>query len=100
MWGVEHRIPEDGHARDWPDDLLEQLQLLAAQFREIKKHARDVAAWLRQVTHEAHCHGIALQINRNGGNVAGRVLGSRQRRRPSNEEDIHVEPNEVGRELG
>src|SRR2546425_10750588 len=87
--GVEHRIAEDGYAREWPDNLLEQLQLLAAQLRQIEEHARDVAARLCQVTHESHRHGITLQVDGHDGNPAGRLLGSRQRSPSPRYDDIH-----------
>jgi hypothetical protein len=91
---------EDGHARDRPDDLLEQLQLLAAQLWQIEEHPRDIATRLRQAPHESHGQGITLEVDGNDRNAAGRLLGCRQGARPSREDDVHVETNEVDGKLG
>lgn len=92
-------IPQHGHARDLRRRLLEELQPLHARFFEYERVARDVAAWVREVGHEAAAHGIGTGREDDRDRGGGLHGGPGRQRRVGNDE-IHIEPNQLGRQTG
>src|SRR5262249_35105927 len=102
---VELRCVKAGDAKDrYPgesgNDLLEQPQLLPAQFRKIKECPRHIAARACKTFDISFGKRIALQIQRDNGNGARCILGRRARLWSWREKDVHVVPNKIGRKLG
>jgi hypothetical protein len=94
------RVQEDGHTADLGDDLLEQLQLFgdALQAR-VAGHPRDIPAWARKARDEADADGVA-NGNHDDGDRLGGVLCCRYSLRPERYDDVHLEPHQLGRQVG
>jgi len=80
------------------DGLLEQLHLLAHQLGAEIAHARDVAAGPGKAGHEAYGHGIGW-VDRDNGNGTSAMLGGEGGFRGDHDDDIDLEPNQLGYEL-
>ena len=83
--------------RETRDDLFEQPQLFPAQLRDIKKHSRHIAAWARATLETSLRNRIALQIQRNDRNVGPGVRGRGNPLWIWRQNDVHIEPNKIGR---
>ena len=90
LWGVEHRIAEDGDARIGPDDrLLRNCSRLALSSGRSRDTPGDVAARPREArTRIPSPTGSPPDQRHDDGNAAGRALGSRRRASaPSRDEE-------------
>ncbi len=94
------RVREDGHTADLGDGLLEQLQLSGDDFQAgIAGHPCDVPARAREARDEPGANRIA-NGNHDDGDRLGGVLGCRHSLRPPRYDEVHLEPDQLGREAG
>jgi hypothetical protein len=85
---------------DLGDGLLEQPQLFGDGFQAgVSGHPRDVPARAREARDEAGANGIT-NGNHDDGDRLGRVLGCRHALRPERYDDVHLEPDQLGRQTG
>lgn len=98
MWIA--RIPEDSDPGDLRDDLLEQLQLFAEDFvADAVAQPRDVPARLREACDSPAADGIA-NSRHNDGNRSRGVLGCLGFWRPRRKNDVHLQTDQLSREVG
>src|SRR4029077_18990004 len=93
------RIPEDRHARDTRQDLLEQSQPLHGQLREEGCESRDVPAWPREAGNEPLADGIR---NRYGddGYCRGCLLCGTGCGPARRDDEVYLEADQIGRQIG
>src|SRR5215472_15310956 len=65
------RITEKADTQQLRDNFADDLEMLGAEFREIKEHPGDVAPGPRQRFGESSRDGVALQIDRNNWDCPG-----------------------------
>jgi hypothetical protein len=95
------RVREDRHTADLGDDLLEELQLFAGYFRaDAVGQPCDVPARARQARDEPEPNRIGTTGNHDDGDRLGGVLGCRHSLRRRGYDDVHLEPDQLGRESG
>src|SRR6266545_3488109 len=92
------RIPEDGHAREAGNDLLQKLQLFSAYLWGKRGQSSNVPTWPRQTGDEPVANGIIIEPHDNG-NLNSCFLGGTGWCRTTRDDDIYVEPHEFGREF-
>jgi hypothetical protein len=94
------RVREDGHTADLGDGLLEQLQLFGDDFQAgAAGHPCNVPARAREARDEPGTNRIA-NANHDDGDGLGGVLGCRHSLRPRRYDDVHLEPDQLGRKVG
>ena len=94
------RVREDGHTADLGDGLLEQLQLFGEHFQAgAAGHPCDVPARAREARDEPGANRIA-NGNHDDGDRLGGVLGRRHSLRPPRYDEVHLEPDQLGRQVG
>jgi hypothetical protein len=94
------RVREDGHTADLGDGLLEQLQLFGDDFQAgVAGHPCDVPARAREARDEPGANRIA-NGNHDDGDRLGGVLGCRHSLRPPRYDEVHLEPDQLGRQVG
>src|SRR5713101_7054140 len=93
-------IPNESDARQAGNDLPEELKLLGAQLREIKKDAGHVTAGPCERLRISQRDRIALQIDRHDGDGFARLDRGGEGDRPPREDDVDLVPDEVGRARG
>ena len=82
------------------DGLLEQLQLFGDDFQAgAAGHPCDVPARPREARDEPGANGIA-NANHDDGDRLGGILGCRHSLRPRRYDDVHLEPDQLGRKIG
>ena len=79
-------------------DLSEEIQQFPGQGRLIHEQARDVAAGPRVARNESSLDGIDFEVDSHDGDRARGADGGADGGDAGGEEDIDVEPNEIGRE--
>ncbi len=92
-------MPEDGHAGERGDGLLEELQPFPTEFGLHDGQPRDVPPGPRQAGDEAAPTGSPL-TTMTMGIVVVACWAARIADRPVDHEDIHLEPDQLGRERG
>src|SRR5437016_2768318 len=98
--GTHCRVREDGHTADLGDGLLEQLQLFGDGFQAgVAGHSCDVPARAREARDEPGANRIATG-NHDDGDRLGGVLGCRHSLRPPRYDEVHLEPDQLGRQVG
>ena len=94
------RVREDGHTADLGDGLLEQPQLFGDDFQAgVAGHPCDVPARAHEARDEPGANRIA-NGNHDDGDRLGGVLGCRHSLRPPRYDEVHLEPDQLGREAG
>ena len=94
------RVREDGHTADLGGGLLEQLQLFGDDFQAgAAGHPCDVPARAREARDEPGANRIA-NGNHDDGDRLGGVLGCRHSLRPPRYDEVHLEPDQLGRQVG
>src|SRR5262249_39731750 len=94
------RVREDCHTADRGDGLLEQLQPFTESFHtDAEGHPRDVTGRTREVRDEPEPNRIA-NANHYDGDRLGGVLGGHGSWRRRGYDDVHLEPDQLGREVG
>src|SRR4029453_12911338 len=93
------RVRKHGHAGDSRNRLLEQLQPLADQLRSESGHTRDVLLRFRQAGHEPARDRIDMNRHDDGDRRRG-ALGRLGSGGGARDDDVHVEPNQLGGEGG
>src|SRR5713101_2205213 len=84
----------------YPDLRREELELLAAHFRNVEDKAREIAARTREARRPSLGHRIRLQIHADDGNRLGRLDRGLDRRRRGREDDVDAGGHELGGEVG
>src|SRR5216684_8696420 len=92
-------VPKKGDARHVRHGLFQKLKPFCSQARAKYRQACDVSTWVREARDEAAPHRIA-SAGHDDGDRRRRLLGCESRGRAPGHDDIHVEPNELGRETG
>jgi hypothetical protein len=93
------RVREDGHTVDIGDGLLEQFQLFGDDFQAgAAGHPCDVPARPREARDEPGANGIA-NTNHDDRDRLGGILGCRHSLRPRRYDDVHLEPDQLGRKI-
>jgi hypothetical protein len=90
-------IPEEGHAGEGGEQVLEELQLFPAEVGGQGSQSGDVAPRPGEAGDEAAPHRIAHAHHHNG-DRRGRVLGGPGRWRPIGHDDLHRETDPLSRE--
>jgi hypothetical protein len=93
------RIGQHGDATALGRDFLEELQPLAGELRAQGAQARDVAPWVRQAGDEPLPNRITGARHHNRDRARG-VLGRPDRVAAPRHDDVHLEPNQLGRQVG
>ena len=93
------RVPEHGDASDSGHRFLEQLQPLAVKLGADDRQPRDVAARAARGWRRARSHGVAASGHHDR-DRRGRLLGRRTRGRAGGDDDVHLEADELRRQLG
>src|SRR5499427_9619988 len=89
-----------GHTADLGDGLLEQLQLFGDDFQAgAAGHPCDVPARAREARDESGANRIA-NGNHDDGDRLGGVPGCRHSLRPLRYDEVHLEPDQLGRQVG
>src|SRR5262249_44257162 len=93
------RVREDGHMADLGDGLLEQLQLFGDDFQTgAAGHPCDVPARAREARDEPGANRIT-NGNHDDGDRLGGVPGCRHSLRPLRYDEVHLEPDQLGRQV-
>jgi hypothetical protein len=90
-------IPEDGHAGDGGKHFPEDLQVFPDEFGAHDGQSGDVATGPGEAGDEAAPHRIA-NAHHDDRDRRGRVLGGQRRWRIRHQQDVHREPDQLGRE--
>ncbi len=93
------RTPKDGHTGGLWHSLLEQLQPFPLRLTAHDTDARDVPARPREAGDKPGCQRIP-HMRHDDGDRRGCVLGRMARLGPRRDDDIHREPNQLGRQVG
>jgi hypothetical protein len=91
-------IPEDGHSGDGGEHFLEELQLFPGEFGGHGGQSGDVATGPGEAGDEAAPHRIAHACH-DDGDRRGRILGGQSRWRNHHQQDVHLETDQLGREV-
>src|SRR2546426_7423094 len=92
------RVPKKCDARHVRHGLFQKLKPFGSQARAKNRQARDVSAWVREARDEAAPHRIA-SAGDNDGDSRRRLLGGKSLGRAPGHDYIHLEPNELRREI-
>src|SRR6266849_1170887 len=91
-------VPKKGDARHVRHGLFQKLEPFCRQARAKYRQACDVSTWVREARDEAAPHWIA-NAGDDDGDSRRRLLGGESRGCSPGHDDVHVEPNELGREV-
>src|SRR5205807_7225028 len=72
-------VPQDPDTGDSRHRFLQELNLLAAEFRSIEEQAGEVPTWMAEISRPPVCHWITFKINPDNGNGGRRSGGSPDR---------------------
>src|SRR5262249_53781407 len=92
-------IPKDGHPGEPGYDLLEQLQSFPTEVRTDIAQPGDVSSRSGEAGHESGPDRVAGRRH-DDRDRARCVLGSQGPERPPGHDDVHLEPDQLGYELG
>src|SRR5262249_26323518 len=92
-------VEEDGDARQSGNHLLQQLQPLRLKLGRAQGAPRDVRAWTCQIRHYATVDGVADGPHDNGYRRGGLLRGEHGFG-PQSKNDVHIEADEVVRQVG
>ena len=93
------RVPEHGDPRLLRKGLVEQLQTLAAHLGRDTGHAGDITSRAGQALDKPGRDRVTTRSH-NDGNHRGRPLGRERGLRAGRDDQIHLEPDELGGERG
>jgi hypothetical protein len=93
------RIPEDAHPGDGGEHVLKELQLFPDEFGGQGGQSGDVATGPGEAGDEAAPHRIGHGHHHNG-DSRGRLLGGQRRWRRPHYQDVYLEPDQLGHEVG
>jgi hypothetical protein len=99
----EHRvwiggIPEDRHAGDAGQELLDELQPFPSEIRSKSAQPGDISSRPRETGDEPRSNGISRRCHHDGDRL-GCALGSKGPGRTRGHDDIHLETDELRREV-
>jgi len=92
-------IPEDRHAGDPGQDLLEELQAFRSELRSKGAQSGDIPPRPGKADHKPSSYGVTSRRH-NDRDRAGGVLGGKRRGRAPGHDDIHLETDQLSREVG
>jgi hypothetical protein len=97
--GPQGRHCEHAYARRLGHHFFQQFQPFEDQVRVLFREPREVPARPREARDEPQSHRIA-NARHNDGQLRGRVLGSPGGQRIAHHDDIDLQPDELGRQVG
>ena len=92
-------IPEHSHAGELGNNFLEQLQPFSSQLRGYLGQPRDVAAGPRQALNKPNCNRVTRRRH-NDRDCPGSIFGSQSIGTTGSDDDVNLETDEIGREVG
>jgi hypothetical protein len=100
LGGIDVGVPKNGDARRPGYDLLEELQVLAAQLGKIEKQSSNVASRSCDARHQPGLNGIDFEIYPHDRDGTSRVLSRCQSPGAPGENHINFEACEFKCEFG
>src|SRR6476619_7407948 len=80
-------------------DLFQQLKAFCIELRNKERRSRDVRFWAREGLNEARCDSVSADRHDDGNRRSG-LLGSARPRCPVRYDNIDIEANKFGHQIG